>query len=228
MKKILLIISVLFLSTNSLASDTPAPVADLQKVAVDNSLNEAQKNQSEISIPVLNQKLEDIDNRELRIESKADAALADVGTILQIVNYQTGAVATGTTAMPQDDTIPQNTEGNEFMSLSITPTSATNKLKIDVVYNVSWATSGTNVQAALFQDSTANALIAQTIAIKDAANPSCGQFTYYMTAGTTSATTFKFRAGGNAGSTVTFNGASGVRLFGGVYYSSITITEIKT
>jgi hypothetical protein len=49
--------------------------------------------------------------------------------------------------------------------------------------------------------------------------------THYMTAGTTSATTFKVRGGVNAG-TLTFNGEVGARLFGGVCASSITVTEI--
>lgn len=35
------------------------------------------------------------------------------GQVLQVVSYQTGAVATGTTTIPPDDTIPQITEGNE-------------------------------------------------------------------------------------------------------------------
>ena len=35
----------------------------------------------------------------------------------QIVATQTGAVATGTTTFPEDDTIPQNTEGDEYMTL---------------------------------------------------------------------------------------------------------------
>jgi len=46
-----------------------------------------------------------------------------------------------------------------------------------------------------------------------------------MTAGTTSATTFKFRVGINSG-TFTFNGYSGGRKLGGVAASSMTITEI--
>ena len=47
--------------------------------------------------------------------------------LLQTVSYQTGAVATGTTIIPFDDTIPQITEGNEFMTLAITPRSATSQ-----------------------------------------------------------------------------------------------------
>ena len=69
------------------------------------------------------------------------------GSVLQVVNTMNGAVATGTTIIPQDNTIPQITEGTEFMTLAITPTSATSQLRIDVVVNGagrssnSWATA---------------------------------------------------------------------------------------
>ena len=39
------------------------------------------------------------------------------GSVVQTVSYQTGAVATGTTIIPIDDTIPQISEGNEYMTL---------------------------------------------------------------------------------------------------------------
>jgi len=78
--------------------------------------------------------------------------------VIQVVNTQTGAVNSGTTIMPDDDTIPQNTEGVEFMTLSVTPTSAANKLKIDVVAYLSTNTAVRYISGALFQDSTANAL----------------------------------------------------------------------
>jgi hypothetical protein len=147
-------------------------------------------------------------------------------TVVQIVNTQTGAVATGSTTVPFDDTIPQNTEGDEYMTLAITPTSATNKLKIEVVFHCA-VSALANVVVALFQDSTANALAAVlTSRVEAAAAPGVVTFTHYMTAGTTSATTFKVRAGPTAG-TLTFNGGSGTRRFGGVMASSITITEIK-
>jgi hypothetical protein len=47
-----------------------------------------------------------------------------------------------------------------------------------------------------------------------------------MTSGTTSATTFKVRAGANAAGTTTFNGTAGARLFGGVMASSMVIREV--
>lgn len=149
------------------------------------------------------------------------------GAVLQVVNVTTTSVATTTTVIPEDDTIPQNTEGGEFMSLSITPTSASSKLLIQVVCNLSPGSSGQTVIAALFQDSTANALAAVAQGTYDAADQAPLTFNYYMTAGTTSSTTFKVRGGKPAGANpVTFNGITGGRLFGGVYASSITIMEI--
>lgn len=147
------------------------------------------------------------------------------GAVVQVVNTQTGAVATGATSIPLDDTIPQNTEGDEYMTLAITPTSATNKLRIDVVWFGSVA-SASEITVALFQDSTANALAATSSVQVTATGRSIITLTHYMTAGTTSATTFKVRAGPNAGATLTFNGMSGTRLYGGAAASSITITEI--
>lgn len=147
--------------------------------------------------------------------------------IVQEVNTQTGAVATGTTTIPNDDTIPQNTEGTQFMTMAITPKASANLLKIDVVFCAAYTTTASNrLIVALFQDTTANALAAASM--RNSANNSMVtvSFRHYMTAGTTSSTTFKIRAGTSAADTVTFNGEAGARLFGGVIASSITITEI--
>ena len=162
--------------------------------------------------------------------SKLTGAMASgvtgVGKVVQVVNVMDGAVATGTTIMPVDDTIPQNTEGVELMTLAITPTNASNKLRIDVVAHINHTDTANHWRGtALFQDSTANALAAQAVSAQSSFR-SVMNFTHYMTAGTTSATTFKVRAGGVNAGTLTFNGHAGSRHFGGVMASSITITEI--
>jgi len=146
--------------------------------------------------------------------------------IVQVVNTSPTAVATGTTTMPLDDTIPQNSEGNEFMTLAITPTSASNKLLIVVNALVSPSALG-NVGCALFQDSTANAIAADVHTQRTADDLHVAELSHYMTSGTTSATTFKVRVGANTSGTMTFNGSSGGRYYGGVASSSITITEIS-
>lgn len=151
----------------------------------------------------------------------------DSFTVLQIVHTQTGAVATGTTVMPLDDTIPQNTEGDEYMTRAITPTSATNKLLIEALWiGANNVTSG-NIGVALFQDTTAGAL-ATSIGVSSVAGDMIAvPLRHEMVAGTTSATTFKIRAGGHSAGTTTFNGRGGGRIHGGVMASSIRIAEIK-
>tara|TARA_R110000822_G_scaffold57487_1_gene144501 strand:- start:37 stop:627 length:591 start_codon:yes stop_codon:yes gene_type:complete len=144
-----------------------------------------------------------------------------LGKVVQIVNVTDGTLKSGTTVLPADDTIPQNTEGTEWMTLAITPTSATSKLLIQVVCNMG-NDSTVDSALALFQDSTANALAASFI--HNFNSPKIFTINHFMAAGTTSATTFKVRGGANAG-TNRFNGKSTNRLYGGVASSSITITE---
>lgn len=160
--------------------------------------------------------------------ARTTLGLPVAGQIIQVVNTQTGAVATGTTIIPSDNTIPQNTEGDQYMSLAITPTLATNKLKIDIVMILLSSVETTRVTMALFQDTTANALAAAPLPHPyTTIHPVTGSFTHYMTAGTTSETTFKARAGPAIAATLTFNGVAGIRIYGGVSASSITITEIQ-
>lgn len=152
---------------------------------------------------------------------------AQPGWVEQVVNTMSSAVSSGTTQIPYDDTIPQQTEGDQYMSLAITPISSTNKLKIEVVINLANSSSNSQVTAALFQDSTANALAAAMTVMSTSAGGGQIVFTHYMTSGTTSSTTFKVRAGPASAITTTFNGLSATRKFGGVMASSITITEIR-
>ena len=152
--------------------------------------------------------------------------------IVQRVNTQTGAVATGTTVLPKDDTIPQNTEGDQVMSLSITPKSTSNILYIQVVIaSIATSANGESTIAALFQDTTANALAVgmcgHASGVAAANQVWSTSFIHKMTAATISSTTFKVRVGCGVGGTTTFNGASAGRYFGGVAASSITITEVS-
>ena len=147
------------------------------------------------------------------------------GKVLQVVNVIDGDVATGTTVLPSDNTIAQNTEGDQFLSLAITPSNASNKLIIHVCIT-GGSSAVTSTGAALFQDSTANAL-AQTHHYNSQATALNNlSFIHYMAAGTTSATTFKVRCGGAGSNTFSFNGSGGTRVGGDVMASSITITEI--
>lgn len=154
----------------------------------------------------------------------SDPTFQSRGKLVQMVSVLDGAVATGTTAIPYDDTIPQITEGDQYMTLAITPLSASNNLRISVVVNGGTSTSD-HLIAALFQDATAGALAAVASKGSTATTQIALSFAHVMAAGTTSATTFRVRVGGSGGTT-TFNGSNSGRIFGGVLASSIVIEEI--
>ena len=162
----------------------------------------------------------------VEVMNVATEAASGGGKVLQVVEVHDGAVATGSTIMPSDDTIPQNDEGNEWMTLAVTPASASNLLRIDTCVHMA-TTSDDQMIAAIFQDSTASALSASAYRQSAANKINSVYMTHYMTAGTTSSTTFKVRGGGMNSGTITFNGVSSGRLFGGVLASFIIITEIS-
>jgi hypothetical protein len=148
------------------------------------------------------------------------------GTLLQSLSSETSAVATGTTVIPDDDTIPQSNEGDKYMSVSIEPKNPSGTLNIDVVFNFSNSTPSPCV-VALFQDDAPDALAAASNA--NARPDVLGQieFTHRMTC-ESEYTTFKLRAGPTTAGTLTFNGIAGARRFGGTVISTLVVNEIET
>lgn len=150
------------------------------------------------------------------------------GTLAQApVITETGAVATGTTAMPGiSDSVPTSSQGDQYLSATITPKSASSTLIIDVHMELAGSVGGF-LQAALFQDAGASAIASMILSNVGTANvPFIMSFRHKLVAGGTAATTFKIRAGLDRAGTTTFNGSSATRIGGGTMASSITITEI--
>jgi hypothetical protein len=158
--------------------------------------------------------------------AQGGSGAVSVNGIVQIVNTQTGAVAQSTTVMPIDNTIPQITEGAEYMTLAITPKHADNLLLIQSIAQIS-VNTGTSMGMALFVGTTANALAAIGGNFNGGSVNRGMSLTHHMVAGGTSELTFRIRIGSGASGTTAFNSgeAVGTRLFGGVCASSITITE---
>jgi hypothetical protein len=152
------------------------------------------------------------------------------GMPIQITETTYATLNTVTATIPVDNTVPQNTEGEELFTHSHTPKSATNILSIEVLVHGSSTGSPAEWSIALFQDAIAAALAAagnhqnsgtigsgtETIALR-----------HKMVAGGTSAITFKVHAGDSGSNTVTINGNGGSRLYGGVLACSIRIIEYK-
>ena len=156
---------------------------------------------------------------------RGDGAWATAGNWIQCVASIDGVTASGTTTIPLDDTVPQNTEGTQFYSVSITPTSAANKLLIFSNLTLYPSTS-VNAVAALFQDSTASAIATSNPCYLGGGTWGLLSLMHSMTAGTTSATTFKLRAGPASAATVYVNGNNSGRLFGGTMRSGILVAEV--
>ena len=148
------------------------------------------------------------------------------GQVLQDNEDYVSAANSGTTNIPLDNTIPQQTEGDQFLSQAITPKFAANILQID---HVGYYGASTNVvmTVALFQDATANA-IATAAGIAPTGSMVSIPMSFRQLAGTTSSTTFKVRAGKNTGTTNYFNasidGTTG--LYGGTMASHLSVMEI--
>lgn len=150
----------------------------------------------------------------------------DLDHVVQDVMEQDGAVATTTTTIPIDDTIPQSSEGAQFLAKSITPKHASNRLIIEVILHVGFTTSFNTATGALFKDSDTDALASCKLErTQNALGMKPLVLRYSRTAGGTSRIAFKFRAGPDVSTTMTVNGKSGSREHGGVLYSNIRIIE---
>jgi hypothetical protein len=138
------------------------------------------------------------------------------------------AAASGTTLMPSTDTVPTNTQGDQYMTATFTPVNSGSAVYVDVVIHGT-NSNGNSMMAALYQDSGANA-IASGVWFTSASLLGCGTFHFKVTGSFTAglATTFKIRAGSISGITPTFyfNTAAGAHFGGTTFVSSMTIWEV--
>jgi hypothetical protein len=129
-------------------------------------------------------------------------AAAGGGKVGQFVTAQTNATSTNGTTIPTDDSKPQKTEGDEILTLAITPANSSSKLFIFVTiahwYNSSAAQDKV---AALFRDDAADTIFC----IVDSTNDDYvkhANFHFQLAAGSTSEQTFKLRVGSPSGNVV--------------------------
>jgi hypothetical protein len=157
---------------------------------------------------------------------KVDETTRYPGDVLQVARTETGAVNTGSTLIPYDDTIPQITEGNEYMTCPITPGRSPNILRITCGGYYGTSVASNVMVSCLFQDANTDALAVGMNYALTAGGPYYVGFQHAQVAGSVSATTFRNRAGGVSAGTLTFNGASAARKFGGTLASFLQVEEI--
>jgi hypothetical protein len=144
----------------------------------------------------------------------------------QIKYTSTATADSTTTVIPVDNTIPQNTEGKELLTLAITPSNVNNILVIEAYIPVGTVSLAAYFTAALFQDSAADAL--QTTSNY---NAGANQWTpcfirHIMTAGTTSSTTFRLRYGpSTAGTAYILQTSAAGDIYSTACVATLNITE---
>lgn len=162
----------------------------------------------------------------------ADPSWGDT-QLVQVVNAYTGELVTCNTAVPLDDTIMSNTEGDLILTKAITPKNALNNFLITVTCACAMNATSDAVAIGLFHTIGG---VAQAASICMGVHKVDGDgnnngiksitFQHFMAAGEAVAKTFTVRVGANSGATYV-NGRSGARIYGGVLISSLTIQEIK-
>ena len=150
------------------------------------------------------------------------------GKVLQVVTAVASNVTT-TVTIPFDDTIPQNTEGAELLTLAFTPLSATSTLHFSAHTTGRINATTRSITLALFVDTTADALrcgfTTMPLSGGTAGNVILG---HSVASASTSARTYKLRFGADASGTLlnhlaAVDGDQGGTLDG----SRLTITEVE-
>jgi hypothetical protein len=146
------------------------------------------------------------------------------GTVIDTSYAEIATYSTTTAVIPIDNSIPQNTEGTEIISASITPKTTTNSLRVR--FSISMAVgSQDNIIVAMFLNSGTNAICARYSST--AANFSQLMYMEHeFVPGATTSQTVKIRVGTGSGSSLYINGNSVGRLLGGVNSGLLAIEEI--
>jgi len=164
-----------------------------------------------------------------RISSVSTAAISS-RKVLQVTRSTTTSVITCGTAIPWDDTIPQSSEGNEVLTIAITPISATSiiYLKFDASGSSNGAVAN-SATIAFFKDSDTNAIYATQVPFWTASGYGAKfNGSYSELSSSTTLRTYKVRIGINNANSIFINGnASGVRQYGGVSIAQLEAWEIE-
>tara|TARA_R110002020_G_scaffold62279_4_gene166873 strand:+ start:652 stop:1155 length:504 start_codon:yes stop_codon:yes gene_type:complete len=164
---------------------------------------------------------------QINVDTIATAAGVEQARLVQVVNATYNTYDTTTTTCGLDNTIPQISELEEFMTASITPTNTNNTLIVQFQAPVGMNSSSGPFIVAMFQDSTANAIAVSATAENSGNYSQTNHMTFIKTGSIgTSSTTFKMRYGSDGGTTA-INGTSSAQLFNGCPTATLTIWEIR-
>lgn len=147
------------------------------------------------------------------------------GDVVQTHWYRSGALQQTSSAIPYDDTIPQNAEGAEWANRNITPSAAPNIIQIEAALILEAASI---VNMALFKNTDADAKAVVHAREVDASSTVGATLPLFHqeVANTTSATAWKIRFGKDTAANCSVNGDGANRRFGGAANSRMVMREI--
>ena len=131
------------------------------------------------------------------------------------------------TVIPEDNTIPQSTEGTQVLTVTIKPRNKKHRLRIEFCAPTGNGINGDTAVAALFKNSETSA-IAVGVALINGGRMNNLMLLHDMEAGTEEEIAFKVRAGPvSAGTTMAVNGSGANSRFGGVCTTWLIVTEYE-
>jgi hypothetical protein len=149
------------------------------------------------------------------------------GTVIDHSYARYVSNASLTSVIPEDNTVPQATEGTEIVSVSLTPKSSTNRVRI-VFSGFGAVTSSSYGLATSLTIDGGPAVMAGMFDNKGTDGIGYSTLIYEYVPGDTSAHTYAIRVGPTATGSVRMNGNSSGRYFGGVAASTLIAEEIKS
>lgn len=130
------------------------------------------------------------------------------------------------TIIPVDDTVPQNTEGAEILSITHAASAAGNLIRLRFS-GVPTASAASVIAAAMFKSGSSDAISATMTEVSVAGVRAQMCMESEVTAATTSSQTYSVRVGpGSGGINVRFNGTNTERRFGGSMKATLILEEI--
>jgi hypothetical protein len=171
--------------------------------------------------------------------NKLDTPLQNMissGIVIQQVYAETATGLSFNSEIPYDNTIPQNTEGVEQITVNITPTDTNNILIVEGHFSGAFDLGSTRaiLTMSLFQDSIADAIAASSLRVFDGARNLIPPhyLVHRMIVPTATPTVFKMRYGsdvsGTASAIIRRNlSVGGQPRFGALLKTWIKVTEIQ-
>jgi hypothetical protein len=153
------------------------------------------------------------------------------GTLVQTVRNSASTVITVNVQTPDDNTTPQNTEGEEIITQAITPVYASSILRVRCIIPFGYVGSGGSgaLTCALHRDSTADAVAVMRRFCTGVNTQDVVVLEHEESASSTAATTFKLRCGRDSTGddfSVGSCDSGGNDIYNGGMKYSITIDEI--